>query len=116
MKITGEFADFVGLNIPKEYMPPYPCVEIGWRLNKKFWRLGYATEVSYHALNYTFNTLPFNEVVEFTTLNNKNSLAVMSRLWMIDSCENFTIQILTPLILYVNMYYIKLMRIPEKNK
>ena len=79
---NGEFIGFVGLNKPKENLPPAPCVEVGWRLANKHWSQGYATEAAKRALNYAFSTLKLEEVVAFTTLNNIGSLAVMKKIGM----------------------------------
>ena len=56
---------------------------------QKFWGLGYATEAAQGILNYAFDTLELDEVVAFTTLKNKNSLAVMCRLGMTNTDETF---------------------------
>ena len=37
---THEFIGFVGLNSPKPEFSPAPCVEIGWRLARKYWGSG----------------------------------------------------------------------------
>ena len=89
IKSTGQFAGYVGLNHLETEMPPSPCVEIGWRLMKNYWGFGYATEAANQALNYAFDTLKLNEVVAFTTLKNKPSLAVMHRLEITDTGKNF---------------------------
>src|SRR6185436_13854150 len=39
---TGDFIGFVGLSIPKRTYSFSPCVEIGWRVARRFWGLGYA--------------------------------------------------------------------------
>ena len=89
IKSTGKFAGYVGLNKLKDDLPPSPCIEIGWRLLKCHWGFGYATEAGKRALKYAFNILHLNEVVAFTTLKNKKSIAVMHRLGMIDAHKNF---------------------------
>tara|TARA_B100000315_G_C14462809_1_gene534533 strand:- start:78 stop:434 length:357 start_codon:yes stop_codon:yes gene_type:complete len=76
LKSTGKFIGFVGLNTPKLDLLPSPCVEIGWRLGKNHWGHGYASEAANQALCYAFNTLGLDEVVTFTSLNNKGSLTV----------------------------------------
>ena len=62
---TNEFIGFVGLNSPQSEMPPAPCIEIGWRLARKYWRFGYATEAGKECLNFAFNTLKLEEVVSY---------------------------------------------------
>src|SRR5215472_8376827 len=37
------FAGFIGLSVPSFQAHFTPCVEIGWRLAKGYWGLGYAT-------------------------------------------------------------------------
>ena len=83
------FIGFVGLHAPKDTMPFSPCVEIGWRLSKQHWGQGYATEAAEAALNFAFSTLNLNEVVSFTTLANERSKAVMQKIGMRNSNQNF---------------------------
>ena len=83
------FIGFVGLHVPKSSMPFSPCVEIGWRLSNQHWGKGYATEAAKAALEYAFNQLNLNEVVSFTTLANVRSMAVMQKIGMSNSRQNF---------------------------
>lgn len=83
------FIGFVGLHIPKDNMPFSPCVEIGWRLSKQYWGKGYATEAAEKALEYAFNKLNLSEVVSFTTVANVRSMAVMQKIGMCNSGQNF---------------------------
>ena len=89
LKSSGEFIGFVGLHIPKSNLPFSPCVEIGWRLLKKYWGKGYATEAAQASLVYAFNTLNLNEVVSFTTVSNRRSRSVMQRLGLSNTHQNF---------------------------
>ena len=41
---SDDFIGMVGLNNAHADMPFAPAVEIGWRLHKDYWGLGYATE------------------------------------------------------------------------
>ena len=86
---THEFIGFVGLNSPKPEFPPAPCVEIGWRLARKYWGSGYATEAGQECLKFAFEKLKLEKIVSFTTLKNLNSQAVMERLGMINTHQNF---------------------------
>lgn len=86
---SNEFIGFVGLNIPRAQFPFSPCVEIGWRLAKKFWGKGYATEAAKAALDVAFNQLKLAEVVAFTSIHNLPSQAVMQRIGMQRSLPNF---------------------------
>lgn len=84
-----KFIGFVGLHTLTEKMPFSPCVEIGWRLSKAYWGKGYATEAAKETLNFAFNKLNLNEVVSFTTLANNRSKAVMQKIGMYNSNQNF---------------------------
>lgn len=59
-----------------------PAVEIGWRLARSAWGLGYATEAARAALDYGFDVADLDEVVSFTVPANTRSRAVMERLGM----------------------------------
>ena len=89
LKLNKQFIGFVGLHIPDASLPASPCVEIGWRLDKSSWGKGYATEAANAALTYAFETLHLDEVVSFTSVSNNKSRAVMERLNMTNTQENF---------------------------
>ena len=84
-----KFIGFVGLNIPSYELPVTPCVEIGWRLGKEYWGCGYATEAAKASLALAFETLNLSEIYSFTSVANKKSQAVMQRLSMINTKQNF---------------------------
>ena len=81
LKSTHEFIGLIGLHTP-DYLPFSPCTEIGWRLGKKFWRRGYATEGASAVLSFAFDTLGCRDVVAFTSAINLPSIAVMKRIGM----------------------------------
>ncbi|PTX98809.1 hypothetical protein DB345_03565 [Spartobacteria bacterium LR76] len=81
-KASGEFMGFIGLHIPSAPLPFMPCVEIGWRLARKWWGRGLATEGARGALEFGFRELDLDSVVSFTALVNHRSEAVMKRLGM----------------------------------
>ena len=89
LKATGEFIGFTGLHKPEANLPFKPCVEIGWRLGKKHWGKGYATEAAQLALEFAFKQLLLAEVVSFTSLQNSQSRSVMQRLNMENTQTNF---------------------------
>jgi RimJ/RimL family protein N-acetyltransferase len=86
---TGEFIGFVGLSVPRRTLPCSPCVEIGWRLAKPVWGRGLASEAARAALEAGFTRIGLTEIVSFTTLANRRSRAVMERIGMRDSGEDF---------------------------
>lgn len=86
---TGQFIGFVGLSVPRRQLPFSPCVEVGWRLAQAFWGRGLATEAARGALRIGFAQLTIPEVVSFTAVGNWRSRAVMERIGMQNSSEDF---------------------------
>jgi RimJ/RimL family protein N-acetyltransferase len=89
LKTMDEFIGFIGLGVPRRALPFMPCVEIGWRLARAHWRKGYATEGARAALKMGFEQLRLREIVSFTSVLNLPSRAVMERIGMVDSGEDF---------------------------
>jgi len=96
LKITSQFIGFVGLNQPIYDLPVSPCTEIGWRLAKPFWGMGYATEAGRIALDYGFTILALTEIYSFASTSNLRSISVMKRLNMTDTRQNFEHPIIPP--------------------
>ncbi|MCG8414870.1 MAG: GNAT family N-acetyltransferase [Pseudomonadales bacterium] len=82
------FLGFVGLNDTDE-TPLGDAVEIGWRLRRASWGSGYASEAARAALVFAFEMLNLSEVIAFTTVGNLRSRAVMERLGMSNTGQNF---------------------------
>lgn len=89
LKASGELLGFTGLSIPRRVLPFSPCVEVGWRLARKHWGQGYATEAARAALEVGFARLDLREIVSFTTVGNLRSRAVMERIGMRDARQDF---------------------------
>lgn len=78
---SGEFMGFVGL--AKQEIPGVafmPCHEIGWRLDKKFWGHGYATEAAKVVLDYGLSEGGLKEIYSYTALQNIPSINVMKKI------------------------------------
>jgi len=88
-KDENEFIGFVGLHKPTYDLPVTPCVEIGWRLGKKHWGKGYASEAAQEALRFAFEGLHLKEIYSFTSVINNQSWAVMERVGMKNEENNF---------------------------
>jgi RimJ/RimL family protein N-acetyltransferase len=58
------------------------AVEVGWRLPREHWGLGYATDAGRAAIAYGFDELGLDEIVSFTSHLNEPSRRVMERLGM----------------------------------
>ena len=86
----GVFVGSVGLHLPLAKLPFSPCVEVGWRLARAYWGLGYASEAAMASMRFAFEVLELPELVGFTSLLNDRSMALMQRLGMTrDPAENF---------------------------
>lgn len=84
------FIGFVGLSPVGPEYPFGPAVETGWRLARRAWGHGYATEAATAALGFGFDGLGLDEVVAFTAAGNRRSQAVMARLGMTrDPADDF---------------------------
>ena len=83
------FIGFVGLSVPRRSLPFMPCVEIGWRLARSYWGKGFATEAAKGSLRVAFERLNLDKVVSFTSVINRPSRAVMERIGMANSREDF---------------------------
>ncbi len=89
IKNNRQFIGFVGLHEPTHDLPVTPCVEIGWRLAREYWRQGYATEAAEQCLRFAFEQLKLQQVYSFTSVVNKKSATVMARLQMKNMESNF---------------------------
>lgn len=81
------FIGAVGLTRVRFEAPFTPAVEAAWRLNRRYWGHGYATEAAQAALDDGFQRVGLEEVVAMTALGNKASMRVMERLSMVRSIE-----------------------------
>ncbi|TCM67288.1 RimJ/RimL family protein N-acetyltransferase [Acinetobacter calcoaceticus] len=82
LKDSNQCIGFVGLHAQPSQFSFSPCVEIGWRLAKAYWGLGYATEAASASLDFAFEHLQLEQVVAFTAAQNLPSEKVMQRLGM----------------------------------
>lgn len=82
LKSIHEFIGWTGLAIPSFEAHFTPAVEIGWRLASTQWNQGYATEAAKIVLHHAFTVLNLQEIVSFTTVNNKASRRVMEKIGM----------------------------------
>lgn len=73
----GAFLGSCGLH-PQDWYPQ--DLELGWRLARRHWGRGYATEAAGAWLEHGFSTLGLARVISITDPPNLRSLAVMHRL------------------------------------
>lgn len=82
LKETGAFIGFIGIEHTPSNLPCSPAVEIGWRLDKRFWGRGLAPEGARASLLFAFSKLQLDEVVSFTAEANEPSMRVMEKIGM----------------------------------
>ena len=76
-RADGAFLGMSGLSVE----PWYPNeVEIGWRLARRYWGLGYATEAGGAWLDYGFSRLGLDRVISITEEANARSRSSIGRL------------------------------------
>lgn len=87
--VVAPFIGFVGLHQVDNNMPFAPAIEIGWRLNKQYWRQGYATEAAREALRYGFEQLHLTAILSMTAAVNIPSRGVMQKIGMSKQNDHF---------------------------
>jgi RimJ/RimL family protein N-acetyltransferase len=85
---VAPFIGFAGLSVPAFDAPFMPSVEVGWRLARAHWGVGYASEAARAAIADGFERLKLDEIVSFTVLANRRSWMVMERIGMRRSPED----------------------------
>ena len=79
-KSSGSFMGFIGFHWCRRELEFHPSVEIGWRLDKRFWGKGYASEGAKACLEHGFEHLGFDKVISFTSVENVASQRVMQKI------------------------------------
>lgn len=94
---VADFIGYVGLSVPAYDAPFMPAVEVGWRLDRRYWGKGYATEGARAALAFGFSEIGLDEIVSFTVPANVRSWRVMERLGMTrDPADDFDHPLVPP--------------------
>ena len=79
---SGNFCGFIGLCDQNFEASFTPCTDIGWRLDKKFWNKGYATEGAKRCLDYGFREINLTNVKATAPVINVKSIKVMDKIGM----------------------------------
>ena len=88
---NGDFLGYTGIMPSWPEHPLGPHMEIGWRLIRRAWGHGYATEAAQAALTDAFDRMGLKEVLAYTGPDNLRSQAVMTRLRLQrDEARDFT--------------------------
>lgn len=75
-KQTSELIGFCG------FVPTSDGPEIGWRIAKRFWGQGLATEAATAVLKHGFDTLGFQRVIALVQSQNRASIRICEKLGM----------------------------------
>ena len=75
----GAFLGMCGLSCEEWY--PHD-LELGWRLDRRYWGQGYASEAASAWLAYAFTTMAQTRIISIADVLNARSIAVMKRLAM----------------------------------
>ena len=77
-KERNKFIGWAGLT----YLPEFDKVDLGYRLKKEFWDMGFATEASKAIIDYGFNELGLDLIFAIAFPENKASIKVMEKVGM----------------------------------
>jgi ribosomal-protein-alanine N-acetyltransferase len=79
-KVTNKFVGWTGLKLMKETVNNHNnYYDLGYRLIKKYWGKGYATETALASLAYGFNELKLPEIFAMADVQNAGSNAVLKK-------------------------------------
>lgn len=86
LKATGALLGIIGIAkidaATKALLPGVPEVEIGWRIDRRHWGQGLATEGARACLKYGWEKLNLPEIVALTATQNMPSRRVMEKIGM----------------------------------
>jgi RimJ/RimL family protein N-acetyltransferase len=88
-KSTNQFIGWTGLKLVKDMMNNQTnYYDLGYRLIRRFWGKGYATETAVASLSYGFDKLNLNEIIATVNCENTASNNVVYKLGF-KLCETF---------------------------
>lgn len=83
LRETGEFIGYTGFHRFDFQADFSPGIEIGWRLARRHWGRGYATEAARACIEYARTHDLFGEIYSFTAVCNRRSERVMQKAGML---------------------------------
>ncbi|MBE4741863.1 MULTISPECIES: GNAT family N-acetyltransferase [Streptomyces] len=82
LRETGELTGWTGTAVPNFLPEVLPAVEIGWRLARRFWGHGIATEAARAVLEHAFDGVGLDRILSICNVDNTASESVMRKLGM----------------------------------
>lgn len=80
-KENGAFLGWSGLQYEHQFRKPnFSYYDLGYRLKRKYWGKGYATEAATATLDYGFNTLKLAEINAAAHIDNQASNHILRKL------------------------------------
>lgn len=79
-KNTKDFIGWTGLKYEQQLRKDISYYDIGYRLRKKYWGKGIATETAIEILKYGFDTLNLEEIGGLADVNNAASNRVLNKI------------------------------------
>ncbi len=81
--VEKTFIGFIGLSLQTFESDFTPCVDIGWRLKRSVWNMGYATEGAERCIQFAFADLMLDKIYAMCPVFNLPSENVMRKIGMI---------------------------------
>ena len=79
-KKTNEFIGWTGLEfVTKETNNHKNFYDLGYRLIKRFWRQGFATESAFASVKYAFDNLKITEIYAMADIENEGSNKILKK-------------------------------------
>lgn len=79
---TESFIGFIGIAEQTFEADFTPCVDIGWRLDKKYWNKGYASEGAKRCLEFAFEKIGLESIKAVAPKINLKSRKIMDKIGM----------------------------------
>lgn len=79
-KLTNEFIGWSGLKLEKQLRKEFHYYDIGYRLKRKYWGQGIATETAIESLRYGFEQLELEEICAAAAIEHKASNHILSKI------------------------------------
>ncbi|MBT8191582.1 MAG: GNAT family N-acetyltransferase [Bacteroidia bacterium] len=81
-KSSGDFLGWSGLKLEKELRPEFEYYDLGYRLKKRHWGKGYATEAAIATLKYGFEKMELLEINACAHIDNIGSNKILGKIGM----------------------------------